>query len=66
MSLFKNPKTDLSDIEALKFLSKNIKDFVKPNKIKNELSKIYNMEFPNNSLDFIKKNKDLFFLKEYL
>ena len=47
-------------------LSKNIIDFVKPNKIKQEMLKIKKMEFPNNSLQFINQNKELVFLNDFL
>ena len=66
LSLFNKPASIQIDIEAIKILSKNIIDFVKPNKIKQEMLKIKKMEFPNNSLQFINQNKELVFLNDFL
>jgi poly(A) polymerase len=66
LSLFNKPASIQIDIEAIKMLSKNIIDFVKPNKIKQEMLKIKKMEFPNNSLQFINQNKELVFLNDFL
>ena len=66
LSLFKNPIPRPEDVDAIKMLSKNIIDFVKVDKIQQEISKINKMDFPHNSYKFINENKELFFLKNFL
>ncbi len=66
LSLFEKPISLQEDIDAIKMLSKNITDFVKPDKIRQELSKISQMSHPKNSYNFIKENRELFFLKDFL
>ena len=66
LSLFKNPICLDSDIDAIRMLSKNIIDFITPEKIRQEILKIKKMNFPDNSLRFIMNNKELFFLKNFL
>ena len=66
LSLFENPTSLQEDIDAIKMLSKNITDFVKPDKIRQEISKITLMSYPKNSYNFIKENRELLFLKDFL
>ena len=66
LSLFKNPKTNPQDIDAIILLSKNITDFVKENKIKIEFKKIYKMSYPENTINFLKENKELNNFLDYL
>ncbi len=66
ISLFDKPVLLQHDIDAIKMLSKNIIDFVKPDKIKQEMLKIKKMKFSNNSLKFINQHKELIFLKDFL
>lgn len=66
LSLFKNPLTESLDIEAILLLSKNIFEFVKKNKIKEEFSKLSKMPYPKNSLKFIQDHKELNRLLEFL
>ena len=66
ISLFDKPVLFQQDIDAIKMLSKNITEFVKPDKIKQEMLKIKKMEFPMNSLKFINQHEELIFLKNFL
>ena len=66
LSLFEKPTSLQEDVDAIKMLSKNITDFVKPDKIRQEISKITLMSHPKNSYNFIKENRELLFLKDFL
>lgn len=66
LSLFEKPTSLQEDVDAIKMLSKNITDFVKPDKIRQEISKISQMSHPKNSFNFIKENRELLFLKDFL
>ena len=66
LSLFKQPKTNLHDIESLILLSKNITEFVKTKKISQELNKIHKMPYPENTLNFLKTHKELNTFLDYL
>ena len=59
LSLFKQPKTNLHDIDSLILLSKNITEFVKTKKISQELNKIHKMPYPENTVNFLKTHKEL-------
>jgi tRNA nucleotidyltransferase/poly(A) polymerase len=59
LSLFKQPKTKLYDVDSLILLSKNITEFVKTKKISQELKKIHTMPYPKNTLSFLKAHKEL-------
>ena len=66
LSLFKQPKTNLHDIDSLILLSKNITEFVKTKKISQELNKIHKMPYPENTLNFLKTHKELNSFLDYL
>ena len=66
LSLFQNTKTNAKDIEAIILLSKNILEFVKEKKIYQELQKINKMPFPENTIKFLKKYKELNLLSDFL
>lgn len=66
LSLFKSTKTSNVDVDAIILLSKNITEFVKGNKISKELKKSHNMYYPENTLSFLKKHKELNFFLDYL
>ena len=66
LSLFKQPKTNLHDIDSLILLSKNITEFVKTKKISQELNKIHKMPYPENTLNFLKTHKELNTFLDYL
>ena len=59
LSLFENTKKNLNDLDAIILLSKNVIEFVKENKISQELKKIHKMPYPKNSINFLKKHKEL-------
>ncbi len=65
LSLFKNTRTNKKDIDSIILLSKNITEFVKENKISKELKKIHDMSYPENSLKFLNKNKELNIFLDY-
>ena len=66
LSLFQNTKTSIQDVDAIFLLSKNITEFVKDKKISSELKKIYNMPYPENTINFLKQNKELNLFLDYL
>lgn len=66
LSLFKNIKSNSKDIEAIILLSKNIFEFVKEKKISQELKKTTKMPFPENTIKFLKKYKELNIFLDYL
>jgi len=66
LSLFKNTKTSIGDVDAIILLSKNITEFVKDNKISQELKKSLAMPYPENTKNFLKKYKELNIFLDYL
>ena len=66
LSLFEHTKTNTNDLDAIILLSKNINEFVKENKISQELKKIYKMPYPKNTINFLKKYKELNYFLDYL